>query len=274
MFFKSLKLDYLFWQVCPWPGFLKFDFLTKKYFLLIRHFLKPFELGKAWAKVAGDKIYYDSRLGLASYQSLLTRHRKMLNLAKIDTPIQTVIDIGANVGFFAKLMRERYPRCLIYCFEPVPLTFETLKKNFPDDSRIKLLPLAMSSQRGMARMRADSQDSATNSICSKGSVQVRTETLDKFVKKEKIKTIDILKIDTETSEALVLRGAQKSLAITKYLFLEVTIADNPRYTISSLFKLLSSSRFDFQLVAFRNYADTSERRMPIMDTLLKNTRLV
>jgi len=49
--------------------------------------------------------------------------------------------------------------------------------------------------------------------------------------------------------------------------------DNHNYTISSLLKLLSTDKYDFQLVGFRNYTDKGEGKMPIMDALFVNKNL-
>ena len=98
--------------------------------------------------------------------------------------------------------------------------------------------------------------------------------LDVFVRENNIDCIDILKIDTETFEAHVLRGGSDSLSKTKYLFIEITMENNDNYTISSLLKLLSTENYDFQLVGFRNYNDTSEGLMPIMDGLFFNKKLI
>jgi len=65
---------------------------------------------------------------------------------------------------------------------------------------------------------------------------------------------------------------KKTLAMTKYLFIEITLENNKNYTISSLLKLLSNDRYDFQLVAFRNYSDVSEGKITILDGLFKNIK--
>jgi len=42
---------------------------------------------------------------------------------------RTVLDVGANVGSFARWALVRWPRASITCFEPFPGCFELLKKN-------------------------------------------------------------------------------------------------------------------------------------------------
>lgn len=268
---QSLILDFKFIKISNWSFIKKIKFLIVKYRLLIRHFFKKFELRKDYIKLFGEKIYYDSCYGLAGYQSMLVRPQKMIKIAQIDK-VSTVIDIGANVGFFSKLIRDLFPKSIIYCIEPIPSIFKRLQLNFQHDPKAKLFKIAISDKFGNARMSFDNNNSAISYINNKGNVKVKLDTLDNFISKNKISQIDILKIDTEGFENHVLKGGQKALAITKYLFLEISIKDNPNYTISHLLSLLYSKSFNFQLVAFRNYADTGEGEMPIMDCLFKNVK--
>ena len=54
---------------------------------------------------------------------------------------------------------------------------------------------------------------------------VPTITLDSFVKKNKIKSIDLLKVDIEGSEHLMLQGARKTLKKNKIKSILIEIAD-------------------------------------------------
>jgi hypothetical protein len=96
---QSILLDFKFFKVSDWNFFKKINFLILKYFLIFKHFLKKFELGKDFCWFDSKKIYYDSRYGLAGYQSILSRHQNLIKLAGIHNPT-IIIDIGANVGFF------------------------------------------------------------------------------------------------------------------------------------------------------------------------------
>lgn len=41
-------------------------------------------------------------------------------------PINTIIDIGANTGQFAKEISKIFPKAKIFCFEPLPDAFKEL----------------------------------------------------------------------------------------------------------------------------------------------------
>lgn len=266
---QSIILDYKLFQVAPWNFIKKLVFIFKKYQTIIRHFFRPFKIGDDCINLFKETILYDSRFGLAGYQSILTRHQNLLKIAHVNH-VTTVIDVGANVGFFSKLVREIFPNCRVYSFEPIPETYHCLRSNFINDGNVAVFKTAISDQTGTTTMTYDSQNSAVSRIDSNGSVVIQTITLDDFIIKQGISLIDILKIDTETFEAHVLRGAHDALVKTRYLFIEITIQNNSNYTFSSLVAQLYSPSYNFQLIGFRNYGDRSEGEMPIMDALFRN----
>lgn len=270
---QSFLLDIQFLKVSRWNIAKKMEFLVKKYWLIIRHYYRKFTLGKHSVNLFGSEIYYDSKFGLAGYQSILARHQNLMQIADVKNA-KVIIDIGANVGFFSKLCREIFPDSHVYAIEPVPQIHDCLRKNFSGDTNVTLSDVAISDVNGETTMDFDSDLSSISHLNEKGNIVVKTETLDSFVVKNNIHSIDILKIDVETFEAHVLRGASRALEMTKILFMEVTMENNKNYTISSLLKMLSTETYDFQLVGFRNYADTGEGKMPIMDAVFENIKRV
>lgn len=268
---QSLILDYRLFIISRWSLSKKIQFYLTKYSLLFMRPFKKFRLGDDYANLYGEKIYYDSPYGIAGYQSMLARQQYLLSLAGVKN-LSLVVDIGANVGYFSKLIRELYPSSIIYSIEPVPETYQCLKLNFGNDKKTKTVNIALSDAEGMAKMTFNPNQPSVSHFDNKGKKEVIVDTLDRFVVKNKIKTIDLLKIDVEGFENLVLKGATKTLSKTKYLFMEITIEDNENYTISSLMSQLYSPEFNFQIMGFRNYGDTSIGKMPVMDCLLQNIK--
>ena len=117
------------------------------------------------------------------------------------------------------------------------------------------------------------KNSAVSTLREDGNVDVEIITLDYFLKDKKLDKVDILKIDTEGFENFVLRGAENTLSKIKYIIMKVTIENNENYTISSLFKLLSSENFDFQILGYRNFSNKGEGSLSIMDVILENVSL-
>lgn len=269
---QSLTLDYRLFVVSKWSLSKKMMFYLIKYSLLIMRPFKKFKIGDDYANLYGQKIFYDSPYGIAGYQSILARHQYLLNLAEIKN-LSLVIDVGANVGFFSKLIRELYPNSAIYSIEPIPETYKCLELNFQNDKKTKTKKIALSDKQGVAKMSFNPDQSSVSHFDNKGKIGVVVETLDNFIAKNKIKLIDLLKIDVEGFEHLVLKGAAKTLAKTNFLFIEITVEDNRNYTLSSLMSQLYSSEFNFQLIGFRNYDDTSIGKMPVMDCLFRNVKL-
>jgi FkbM family methyltransferase len=274
---QSLALDRQTLRITPWPLSKRYGFIIKKYALLGQLLIgqllwRPFRLGKSNTKWAGERIYYDSRFGLAGYQRMLTTPVNLFRVAGVKD-FGTVIDCGANVGFFSKMILQLAPHAHIYAIEPVPTTFECLQRNMASSPKVQVFQTAITDHTGTVRMAFDTNNSAISRItdeADEGNVEAQAMTLDDFATQQGIGDVDLLKIDTETYEAHVLRGARAALARTKHLLIEITIEENQNYTISSLMSLLQGDGYDFQLVAFRNFADVGEGKIPIMDCLLVN----
>jgi len=266
---QSLILDFKFIIISRWSLSKKVTFIAIKYWLIAKHFFVKFSLGKDYVYFDGNKIYYDSKYGLAGYQSILARHQNLLKIAGVKN-VKTMVDIGANVGFFSMLVRHLYPKSKIYAFEPMPITYRALSRNFEGDKRTKIFNMAIFNKNANLRMSFNGQNSAISKIEIKGDLYIKAKRLDNLTHDNKIDKIDILKIDVETFEDYVLRGARETLAKTKYLFIEITMENNKNYTISSLMSLLYSKKYNFQLLAFRNFADVDEGKIPLMDALLIN----
>lgn len=271
---RSFQLDWTFLRHSSQPATYKIQFLKEKYRIKLKHFFRPYKIGSSYAVIENQKIYYESKYGLSGFQSLLARDQYLIreNFAFANT----IVDVGANVGFFAIATRQIFPNAKIYCLEPIKAIFDCLKKNMLNSSKTKLFNVAVSDRAGELKMEYDPFDTVLAKISTnKGpGINVHAVTLDQFIEKNSISKIDILKIDTETYEAHVLRGATKALSITKYLYIELTVKDNPNYTISSLMSLLKDEKYDFQIVSFRNYDGKSMGPVRIFDCLMRNKMLI
>lgn len=270
---SSLILDFKYLKVSQETVKRKLEFIAKKYFLILKHLFVNFEFGKNSINLGKKRIYYDSKYGLAGYQSIFARHQNLLRLANVEKA-DVVVDIGANAGYFSQLIKVIYPNANVYAFEPVPIVYKNLKLNLTPYKKVKVYNTAISDFIGKYKMNFNPQDSAISMLSEKGTVEVNVTTLDDFAKKNNFSFIDILKIDTETFEQAVLMGAKETLKRVKYLFIEITIENNSNYTFSSLISKLYSQDYDFNLVCFRNYLDVGEGKMPIMDALFVNTKLL
>ena len=88
--------------------------------------------------------------------------------------------------------------------------------------------------------------------------KVHTITLDSFVKKNKIKSIDLLKIDIEGSEHLMLQGARKTLKKNKIKSILIEIADKKNIYEKKERKVLNFlKKYNFNLLKKNIYFSPS-----------------
>jgi len=270
---QSLLLDHQLIKTKIWPFFMNINFILIKYYLIIKHLLKKFVLGKNYIIFFKQKIFYDSRFGLAGYQRQIVSNGYPIKLL-CGNNIKTIIDIGANVGFFSLIMNYLYPKAKIYSYEPIPLIYKCLQNNFKKNTQVKTYNFALSNKSGHAKMTFNENTNALSKISNRGNVMVNITTLDKIIYKNKIAVIDILKIDTEGFEDFILEGGHKALSITKYLLIEVSLTKDIKYTLTSLISKLYSKKFNFQLIYYRNFENKSEGETHNFDFLMKNVEII
>ena len=153
-------------------------------------------------------------------------------------PIQTVVDVGANIGGTARLFRAGFPECTVYAFEPSTDTFAKLRDATSHDARIRLFQEAVGAENGTVSLNVNAFD-GTNSVlpnteqigryapaalCAPSHTErVPLVRLDTFCQREGIPTIDLLKVDVQGFERDVLEGAGDMLHPSRIrgLFLEL-----------------------------------------------------
>jgi FkbM family methyltransferase len=252
-----------------------FNLIIRKYLIIMKHVFVPFTEGSSMM-CDGDRVYYDSRYGIAGYQRILTTHNYLLDLFMI-RDIDTVVDVGANVGYFSLMCKKLYTKCTIHAFEPVPDMFRLLKLNIGSSSKVHLYQQACGEISGTEQMLINEINKAESMVSDAGNLTVQVVTLDEVLDKlcstSPTGLIDLLKVDVETFEQSVLRGASKTLSKTRFLFLEATCGDNSRYTFTSLMSNLVSETYEFQFIGFRNFARKSDGPVEIMEMLFVNRTL-
>lgn len=116
----------------------------------------------------------------------------------------TVLDLGSNIGLFALHVE---PACKkIVAYEPTPSHYEKNLK-LTAGTKIETRQVALSNTDGEAQFNLDSHNTTMNGLVahhSQGTVAVKTLTLASILKTEKLKSVDIAKIDIEGSEMIAL----------------------------------------------------------------------
>jgi len=110
----------------------------------------------------------------------------------------TVIDLGACGGMFSFYIYDNASK--IYAIEPYSKHFDELSNNVKGFKKIKPFRLAIAGSNGERKLYIKGRGG--HSIVNKGKdfEMVKAMTLATFIKKNKIKFVDILKIDVESAE--------------------------------------------------------------------------
>lgn len=143
-----------------------------------------------------------------------------------------VLDIGANIGYYSILASKLVgKKGKVYAFEPDPQNIKLLYKNIKlnNCSNVIVIEAALGSKKGELRLIQDLSNPGESKLSEKNmgnSVMVKVLTLDQFVNSEKIKKIDLIKVDVEGSELDVLKGSIKTLKLNKSL--KLFIECNPQ----------------------------------------------
>ena len=146
-----------------------------------------------------------------------------------------IIDVGANEGQSIKRFSSVLNNCIIHSFEPIKKCFYQMVREFPNKNYYKN-NYALSNKNTNRKFFINEQlvTSGFNKINKsynhieiknkiKNTIMVKTMKLDTYLYLNKIKKIDILKIDTQGHELDVLKGAKNSLKNNIFHFIEVEI---------------------------------------------------
>jgi FkbM family methyltransferase len=139
------------------------------------------------------------------------------------TPL-TIVDIGANIGFFALYAAKCWPGADVMAYEPAPDNQGWLKNNIERSgaTRVKVCPYAVADTTGRKTLHLK-QESGWHSFWDDGSqrtADVETLTLDAICESAAGR-IDLLKMDCEGGEYQALRDKEALLASSvRYIAME------------------------------------------------------
>lgn len=139
-----------------------------------------------------------------------------LLLRKLLQPGDCVLDVGANLGYYAVVIGDLVgPSGVVHCFEPSPQVFGDLCENLSNNGMRHVTPhhVAVADKPGVLELHIPS--AARSALCSLRdlgddsgeTVRVSAVTLDSLM--SALSTVRLLKIDVEGAEQKVLTGAGK-----------------------------------------------------------------
>jgi FkbM family methyltransferase len=132
-------------------------------------------------------------------------------------PGMTVIDVGADTGYYTLLFARRVGRVgKVIAFEPIPSARETLERNISlnDYTNITVCDFALFSSNSLMVLEAPRELSRIDPRKTKNEktgIQIQTKSFDECVSQLNIQRIDLVKIDVEGAELDVLYGMRHSL---------------------------------------------------------------
>lgn len=191
--------------------------------------------------------------------------RDVRALHKLIKPGMTVLDLGANIGYFSLLCAKwMHGQGVVHSFEPFPQSAAKFARNRqlnPDLAPlVRLHQLALADFVGDVSMdEPDKNNAGCNHISpgSKGSIPVTT--LDKWVEDNNVARIDLIKVDIEGAELAFLSGASETIKrFRPILMIEVNESTLVRFGSTSVdlldrieqlgYSVFEADRFGLNLV--------------------------
>lgn len=162
-----------------------------------------------------------------------TEHIKVLKNLNCDF----IVDIGANKGQFALLVRSFFPTTKILSFEPLAEPANIFLALFKDDANVILHQIAIGSSADEALMHVSNRiDSSSLLPISARQTQLFPGTEENCVKRIKIAPLHffsedmegvngLLKIDVQGYELSTLRGCKKEFHRFSYIYVECSFVE-------------------------------------------------
>lgn len=181
----------------------------------------------------------------------------------------TIFDVGAHHGESAKKYKLLFKNSKIYSFEPYKKSFDLIKnlnltnfkpfnigfsdkkdvkkffsnKGSPTNSLLALSPQAKETWGG------------NDALCETEILECYFTTLDEFFNENMIESVDFLKLDVQSAEFMVLKGAHKALTEKRIhvIQLEVIIGDTYVGQKSLAYYFSLFEEYDYKLVNMSDF---------------------
>jgi FkbM family methyltransferase len=140
-------------------------------------------------------------------------------------PIETIIDVGANVGAAAIWFHHHFPTARIVCFEPAPTLVPLLRENTQPINTVEVRGVGLSDRFGTAQLHVGKYHSAQSSLVAheetgQGSETIALRSAAAEIESLNLSRISILKIDTEGSEVPILSDLEHWLDRIDAIYVE------------------------------------------------------
>lgn len=189
-----------------------------------------------------------------------TSEKKIFNLTKIYNPNKKLIflDIGSNIGSVSLPLAKLFNNTIIYSIEPTNYAFKKLKKNLSLNKNLKnriLINQLFISDRNIPKKVWSSWNFNNNTnkhSKHKGDLKLIKAnfrvSLDNFIKINKIKKVDFIKLDVDGYELDVFKSGNKFFRKNKpVIFIELAPYLYPEfgYSCLDLIKVIKKIGYNF-----------------------------
>ncbi|WPP52547.1 FkbM family methyltransferase [Catalinimonas niigatensis] len=164
----------------------------------------------------------------------------------------TVIDIGANAGFFSLYTFYHFPSSKVFAYEPMPYNFSVLKQYQMkySDFEFNIHQKAIGAKEGKITLNASKLDGYTTmaSVFEKDynthQIEVECVTLAQIMAHNHLHTVDLLKLDCEGAEYEILYNTSNhDLHKIQLMCIETHLGTGARENTSALEKFLKERNF-------------------------------
>jgi len=215
------------------------------------------------------RLQYFSEDGLKYIQEMRHLRKLEVNYSRyklfdkkwlLNSNIQTVIDIGANIGEFTLIFAELFPEAAIYAFEPLPDCYIELVKRTQYYNSVNSFNIGLGSKKGKVSIHKSSWHPASSfremnplhkenypHSADHEEVQVTIDTLDSILQPNSLNMNILIKMDVQGFEDQVIKGGlttfhEASIVIVEISFVEL-YKDEPLF--HGVYSLLSSLGFEY-----------------------------
>ena len=141
------------------------------------------------------------------------------------TDVETIFDIGANVGAASVYFAVSYPEAKVYAFEPGSQPFSLLRQNVAPFANVSAFSFGLYGYEKKTVLYHGCGDSVESSVHPTERTSSECEEIElrsplNFLHERGVTQIDILKVDTEGCELPILSSLQKYLPKVKVLYVE------------------------------------------------------
>lgn len=225
---KSLILKLIDTTVSPLvgKGFIDkhFPFLISLY-ELVYYYLQPngFKIVSIPLETKLKVPFKDTHVGMYLISKGVFEPLETKLLLEYTKSNDTVLDIGANFGYYTTLLSRTANEGVVYAFEPDIANNKLLNENINLNNLSNVITekLAVSSEIGEVGFSSSKIHRGKSHVSSddRFTYKVPVVTLDSYCANNKIKEINVMKIDVEGSEIPILRGAKDIISKSKRLTL-------------------------------------------------------